>query len=67
MNARGLVLAGVYASGETGHALANSRGLWASHRERQVELSVTAEHQPPTWTRAQRAYSQKRHLVAPTS
>jgi predicted Zn-dependent protease len=40
--ARGLVLAGVYANGETGHALANSRGLWASHRESQVEFSVTA-------------------------
>jgi predicted Zn-dependent protease len=39
---RGLVLAGVYASGETGQALANSRGLWASHRESQIEFSVTA-------------------------
>jgi PmbA protein len=39
---RGLTLAGVYASGETGQALSNSRGLWASHRESQVELSITA-------------------------
>jgi PmbA protein len=39
---RGLVLAGVYANGETGQALANSRGLWAAHRESHVELSITA-------------------------
>jgi predicted Zn-dependent protease len=39
---RGLRLAGVYANGESLQSLANTRGLFASHRESQVEFSVTA-------------------------
>jgi PmbA protein len=39
---QGLKLAGVYANGESFQATGNSRGLYASHHESQLEFSITA-------------------------
>jgi PmbA protein len=62
---RGLTLAGVYASGETGQALSNSRGLWASHRESQIELSVTALSPTSSgWAKATETHADRLDVLA---
>jgi predicted Zn-dependent protease len=50
---RRLKLAGVYANGESFLALGNSRGLYASHRESQIEFSITAMSEDSSgWAKA---------------
>jgi PmbA protein len=49
----GQVAAGIFSSGQSQLALANSRGLFATHRQTQAEFSITMQNDPAaSWAKA---------------
>ena len=49
----GQVAAGIFSTGQSQHALANSRGLFASHRQTEGEFSITMQDEPAaSWAKA---------------
>ncbi len=49
----GQVAAGIFSTGQSQLAIANSRGLFAAHRETQAEFSITMQDEPAaSWAKA---------------
>jgi PmbA protein len=49
----GQVAAGIFSTGQSQHALANSRGLFATHRQTEGEFSITMQDEPAaSWAKA---------------
>jgi PmbA protein len=49
----GQVAAGIFSTGQSQHALANSRGLFATHRQTEAEFSITMQDEPAaSWAKA---------------
>jgi len=49
----GQVAAGIFSTGQSQHALANSRGLFATHRQTEAEFSITMQDEPAaSWDKA---------------
>jgi PmbA protein len=49
----GQVAAGIFSTGQSQHALANSRGLFAAHRQTEAEFSITMQDEPAaSWAKA---------------
>jgi len=49
----GQVAAGIFSTGQSQHVLASSRGLFAAHRQTEVEFSITMQDEPAaSWAKA---------------
>ena len=49
----GQVAAGIFSSGQSQHAIGNSRGLFAAHRQTEAEFSITMQDEPAaSWAKA---------------
>jgi PmbA protein len=49
----GQVAAGIFSTGQSQHVLANSRGLFATHRQTEAEFSITMQDEPAaSWAKA---------------